>query len=82
MSNIELTAKQHNKIKRAIKSLNDVRAELQGQNPENEINWYLEDSNNFNLMAGLPHDDTTACRPLYENVICCYELDEASGGGW
>jgi len=80
MSDIELTAKQHNKIKRAVKALNDVRAEVQQENPDNDINWYLEDTANFNLMSGLTHDDQYNALP--NNIIEVYDLHEASGGAW
>jgi hypothetical protein len=52
MADIELTTKQHNKIKRAVRALNDVHNELQKDNPNYLMQWYLEDGNNFNLMEG------------------------------
>ena len=79
---IELTNKQHNKIKRAIKALNDVRAELARENPDNDVNWYLEDSDNLNLMGNPSHTEDHNMTSLYDNVIECYSLDSASGGGW
>lgn len=56
MADIELTSKQHNKIKRAVKALNDVRDELQLENPDHDLMWYLEDCANLNLMEGESHE--------------------------
>jgi len=56
VSDIELTIKQHRKIKNAVKALNDVRDELQRENPDYYLNWYLEDGDNLNLMEGDSHD--------------------------
>lgn len=81
MSYIELTTKQYNKIKRCIKGLNDVLDELQKENPDRHMNWYLEASNNLNLMEGESHSgqQTTA---NYHNVVNCFYLNKSSGGGW
>jgi len=80
-NNIELTTKQRGKITRAVKALNDVRQELQDENPGININWYLEDSDNLNLMGGESHTDDLQ-HPLQENVIELLWLKNASGGGW
>lgn len=80
MSQIDLTTKQRNKIKRAIKALNDVRAELEVENPDNYLNWYLEDNNNLNLMEDHSHTDGEVAN--YDAVIGCFNLDSAGGGGW
>jgi hypothetical protein len=83
MSDIELTISQDRKIKRAIKALNDVRAELASANPDNHISWYLEGSDNLNLMSGDSHDmSNDQGGQNYDNVIATYDLDNASGGGW
>jgi hypothetical protein len=83
VSDIELTSKQHRKIKNAVKALNDVRAELQKENPDTHINWYLESSDNLNLMDGDSHDTSfNDGNQLYDNVIELYDLKCASGGGW
>lgn len=79
---MELTAKQRNKIKRAVKALNDVRRELQDQYPENKINWYLEDCGNLCLMSGDTHSDNLNVSPLFENIVEVYDFEMASGGGW
>ena len=81
MSDIKLTKKQDAKIRRAVKALNDVREELQEENPESSMNWHLEDSNNLNLMQGDSHDMKTGERQR-DNVIKCYDLWHSSGGGW
>ena len=81
---ILLTSKQRNKIKRAIKALNDVRRELQSENGECEIQWYLEDSNNLNLMSGDSHNETRRNNgaPMKDRVIDLFYLEMSSGGGW
>jgi len=81
MSDVELTAKQRSKIKRCVKGLNDVLAELQEQNPDNEMQWYLEDTANLNLMDGDSHVEPRQ-QANYEGVIEIFTLDSASGGGW
>jgi hypothetical protein len=81
MADIELTTKQHNKIKRAVRALNDVRNELQKDNPNYLMQWYLEDGNNLNLMEGESHEGVAGV-PQYDRVIDTYELKSASGGGW
>lgn len=80
MSDIELTAKQHNKVKRAVKALNDVKNELQQQNPANHINWYLAASDNLNLMSDAPHSADWDSQS--ESVIELFNLENASGGDW
>jgi len=80
MAGIQLTAKQLSKIKRAIKALNDVRKEIQHNNPDNDINWYLEECNNLNLMEEQPHNEMLKAQ--HDSVIDVFELDDASGGGW
>lgn len=80
MADIELTNAQRRKIKRAVAALNDVRMEVQQENPEHNINWYLEDTSNFNLMEGDSHDCDGDSRQ--DRVIENFYLDSASGGGW
>ncbi len=85
MTDIVLTPKQKAKIKRAVKALNDVRKEVEQTNncePEG-ILWYLEDSENLNLMDGMSHDNSTYGEPSRQDaVIDVFNLDKASGGGW
>ena len=81
MADTELTTKQSGKIRRAVKALNDVRRELQNDNPDKDIQWYLEGSDNLNLMEGESHSDrfNTANQ---DAVIELFQLDCSSGGGW
>ena len=81
MAKIKLTIKQRNKIKRAVKSLNEVLDEIQVDNPDKYINWYLEDTANFNLMEGDSHTGDSQS-PNTDAVIECFDLELASGGGW
>ena len=78
---ILLTSKQRNKIKRAVKALNDVRRELQSENDECDIQWYLEDNDNLNLMAGNSHDGNGS-ESRRDRVIDTFYLEASSGGGW
>ncbi len=80
MSVIQLTQKQKLKIKKAINSLNEVRKEVQTANPENDINWFLEDCGNLNLMDNESHDNEGNARQ--DRVINCFDLDDSSGGAW
>lgn len=81
MSNIELTTKQRSKINRAIKALNDTRKEVQNENPDIEIHWYLEGKDNLNLVRGNTHEGING-DAQYDNVIDLFYLDNSSGGGW
>ncbi|MFP5393725.1 MAG: hypothetical protein ACLGI6_19610 [Gammaproteobacteria bacterium] len=45
----KITKAQHAGILTAVAELNAVRAEAEGKDPEAE--WYLEDSDNRNLMS-------------------------------
>lgn len=80
MADVELTPAQKRKIKRAIAALNDVRQELQQENPDHYINWYLEDSGNLNLMEADSHDRDGD--PQHDKVIEHFCLDNSGGGGW
>jgi hypothetical protein len=82
MSEITLTSKQKNKISRAVKALNDVRQGLQNDNGDCEVQWYLEDSNNLNLMSGASHNFDGDNDARQDRVISTFELDMSSGGGW
>jgi hypothetical protein len=82
---ILLTSKQRNKINRAIKALNDVRRELDNENGDCDMQWYLEDCGNLNLMTGDSHDDTghgTGYGRRQDLVIAMFDLEYSSGGGW
>ena len=80
VTNITLTAKQRNKIQRAVNALEAVRLEVSEQNDGHIINWYLEDTANLCLMDGWPHDDSL--RQLQGMVINVFDLPMASGGAW
>jgi len=75
-----LTTKQRNKIKRALKALEEVRKEMDLQT-ELAVNWYLEDSNNLNLLEGDSHSgiEGSANRGM---VIELFNLPQSGGGGW
>ncbi|MGL4355145.1 MULTISPECIES: hypothetical protein [Aeromonas] len=80
MADVELTPAQKRKIKRAIAALNDVRRELQQENPDYYINWYLEDNDSLNLMEGDSHDRHGDAQQ--DKVIEHFCLDNSGGGGW
>lgn len=80
MADVELTPAQKRKLKNAVKALNDVRRELQRDNPDYYINWYLEDNDNLNLMEGDSHDRDGTARQ--DKIIEFFNLDNSGGGGW
>lgn len=80
MADVELTPAQKRKIKRAIAALNDVRREVQRDNPDHYINWYLESGGNLNLMEADSHDRGGS--PQHDKVIDSFCLDNSGGGGW
>jgi len=80
MAKVTITSKQKAKINRAVKALNEVRQEVANENPNNDINWYLEDCENLNFMEDSPHDDENNARE--DRVIHLVNLHNASGGGW
>lgn len=88
MSNVELTNKQYNEIKRAIKSLNDVRKEIQTDNPDYDISWYVENGGSVHLMSGDSHshislgDYETITNSNYDNIIDTFTLLRSECGGW
>ena len=77
---IALTTGQRNKIQRAVNALEAVRQEISEQNAGHYINWYLEDSDNLNLMDGDSHDERS--NPQREMVIAHFDLPRSGGGGW
>ena len=82
MTEVELTSKQQAKIKRAIKALNDVRKEIELENKESDIGWYLEGSGSLHLTNGETHDWKNEAEPLQESILASFELDKSGGGGW
>ena len=80
MADIALSPAQRRKIKRAVTALNEVRLELQTDNPDYDINWYLEDTSNLNLMEESSHGHDGS--PQHDKVIESFYLDNAGGGGW
>ena len=83
---ILLTSKQRGKIKRAVKALNDVRRELDNENGDCNVQWYLENSGNLNLMSGDSHDETSGSgygdTSRQDRVIALFDLEYSGGGGW
>lgn len=82
MSKIKLTPAEHKKIEKHVSGLNRILEDLQKKYPDFEMNWYLEDAGNFNLMSSESHAGNGSCNPRYENIVDCYTLNNASGGGW
>lgn len=80
MAKVRITAKQKCKIEKAVRALNDTRKEVQSKNPDNDINWYLEDCGNLLLMEDDPHDNNGKSRQ--DRVILYSDLEQSSGGGW
>ena len=82
MADIELTPAQKRKINSAVKALNKVRADLQRENPEYYINWYLEDCGNLNLLEGDSHNIENGQSSQESAVIEVWDLEHSAGGGW
>lgn len=82
MASITLTTKQKRKIELAIKALNEVRAEIQQENPDNYINWYLEDNDNLNLLEDVSHNHDSRGSSNQDAVIATFDLKHSTGGGW
>jgi hypothetical protein len=83
MSDIELTTKQRNKIKRALKSLESVRDEVAKENPDNTISWYISSGGNVHLMDGETHGDYKSNHEaLYDNVIDDFCISHEDHGDW
>lgn len=80
MADVVLTPAQRRKLKMAVTALNDVRRELQQDNPDHYINWYLEESDGLNLMEGDSHDRDGVAQ--MDKVIESFSLDYSAGGGW
>lgn len=80
MATVTITARQKAKIEKAIKALNDVRSEIQFKNPDNDIQWYLEDCGNLHLMEGDTHNNLGNAQK--DRVITHDILENSSGGGW
>ena len=84
-TDIVLTKKQINKVKRALKALEEVRHEVESEieSPEfNRVNWYLEDSCNLCLMDGESHTDERNGNARQDFAIHRFDFTNASGGGW
>lgn len=81
MAELCLTTKQRNKIKRALKSLEEVRKEIE-QDTEDKVMGYLEDCGNLNLMDGQSHTEGYGSCARRGAVIECFTFLESSGGGW
>ena len=79
MQNVETTTKQYNKIKRAVKALNDIRKEIQLEYPDYEIQWYVENDGNLHLMEGSSHSHES---PNYDKVIETFYIDSCDVGAW
>ena len=76
---IVLTTKQRNKVNRALKALEEVRAEVDLE-AENRVAWYLEDCGNLNLMDGDSHNEHGDGN--HGMVIYTFDLPYSGGGGW
>lgn len=75
-----LTVKQSKKIGRAIKALNEVMEEVRLK--YEDANYYIEDSDNFNVMSGSSHTEDSRMDPLEDNVMEHYFLWHSGGGAW
>lgn len=76
---IQLTKAERAKIDKAINTLNEVLSSLQEKHPETDMNWFLHDMENLNLMQGPSHIKD---RPNRDAVVGKWFLMGASGGAW
>lgn len=82
MNTIVLSTKQARRIRKALKSLEEVRLEVsQEYTPmDGGINWYVEDNWNLTMMNGESHDRSGKSKQ--ENIIERFDFKYASGGGF
>jgi hypothetical protein len=66
------------KIEAAVFLLNDAMSDL--ELVYKEPGYYVEDSNNFNVMKGPSHSERGEA--LFNNVIKHFPVRNCSGGGW
>jgi hypothetical protein len=82
VTELVLTAKQTNKIKRALKALEEVREEMDMQSDvKGGVNWYIEDCGNLHLMDGCTHCDNGD--PNHGLIVGdVFNFNQSSGGAW
>lgn len=73
-----VTAAQKKRIDNAVRSLNKVRAEIAGRNPDNRVAWYLDGSEGLHLMVEPVHQ----MEPDQQYIAHDARLIAAGGGDW
>ena len=76
---LTLTIKQSNKVKRALKALEEVRGEIDGLS-ENDVIWYFEAEGSIYLMDGDTHDSAESAN--HSMIIGSWSLPNYDCGGW
>lgn len=65
-------------IGRYVERINKQMEIIKSEFPDAMI--YLEDCGNFNIMSANSHDDNGDAN--HDAVLECFDLADASGGGW
>ena len=81
LTTVELTTKQSNKVKRAMKALDDVWEEVAKENPDlPELHWYVEAEGSLNLMSEYSNDMKYGGG--YDHIIENWNFRHLDCGGW
>ncbi len=80
-TDLELTTKQSNKIKRALKALEDVRKEVELTSNQH-VMWYFEAEGDVCLMEGGTHTQDVAGSANQGMIIDSFHLPCYDCGGW
>lgn len=75
---VPVTAAQKKRIDNAIRKLNEVRAEVADRNPNNRVVWYLDASDNLNLMV----EPDGQMEPDQRYIAHDAKLRASGGGDW
>ncbi len=73
-----MTPVQKKKFAMLVSGLNDLIADVRKSYPK--ANYYIEDSNNFNLLSDESHDENGKSRQ--DRILVFQTLHHAGGGGW
>jgi hypothetical protein len=73
-----VTAAQKKRIDSAVRKLNEVRAEIADGSPDNRVVWYLDASQDLNLMVE-PKDQM---EPDQRHIAHTARLKASGGGDW
>lgn len=75
---VAVTTAQKRRIDNAVRKLNEVRAEVADRNPNNRVVWYLDASDNLNLMV----EPDGQMEPDQRYITHDTKLRASGGGDW